>query len=173
MQIRKQTYQLHAEHVAHPAVIVSIEPDTGKFGNQLKWTLQEPNGQTIVGWTGANLSSNSKLGKWVRAFYNGTIPDVFDTDNLIGKPCGFVVSHITATDGDIRDRVEVVLPRQPTPTQQHVAAVAEAMDELGTDLILENTPHNPSVEAVAVSPSPVAPSDPSTEPLIEWEPEDA
>jgi len=36
----------------------------------------------------------------------------------------------------------------------------------------ELAPPEPSVEAVAVSPSPVAPSDPSTEPLIEWEPED-
>jgi len=36
----------------------------------------------------------------------------------------------------------------------------------------ELAPPEPSVEAVAVSPSPVAPSDPSTETLIEWEPED-
>ena len=101
----------------YSAVISEIEPETGQFGEQLKFVFQltddEHAGNTIWGWCSAKFSPKSKLYKWTRAALgNREIPRDyhFNSDNVIGQSVNLQITLEAREDGTEFNRVHDLRP---------------------------------------------------------------
>lgn len=110
----------------YPARVKSVEQEDGKFGEQAKFVfeLDDSDEQTLTAWASATYSVKTKLGRWVSVLLGG-MPDEFDTDLLIDRPCRITVLLKTKDDGTQYNRVDDVLP---VKTQVKPVSEAPASD---------------------------------------------
>lgn len=118
MQLPKRTYEL-VEMGTYAAVVETILEEEGKYGPQLRFNFRIVDSDVaLVAWAKAIYSSSSKLGKWTQAIL-GEQPDMFDSDDLIGKPCRIVVLVKQREDGTEYNKIDDVLPaRKQKPRPQ-------------------------------------------------------
>jgi hypothetical protein len=133
MKIEKTVYQTvpAGQYVAKVAEIE--ERADGAFGPYLliKFELADGNydGIAISGATSAKYSNKSKLGRWTRNII-GSMPDMLDTDALVGRKCLLDVTIANTKDGEF-NRVEEVYPfRQPAPQRTPQTELNRIADEI-------------------------------------------
>ena len=94
----------------YEAVVTSVEPAEGQFGEQFMFRITLDDGQELRAWCSAKLSDKSKLGRWV-AVLLGSVPADLDTDDLIGRPCCLNVSiQVSEKDGSEFNRIDSLAP---------------------------------------------------------------
>lgn len=134
MKIEKREYVV-LDTGTYAATIVGIEPSEstyqGKTSPRLTWRFALDNGTEIWGWTGRYLGgAKATLTKWISNLYGGRLPDVLDTDDLIGKPCRLSIVIRTREDGTETNRVDNVLaPR----AGQKARPMPEPVNELSEE----------------------------------------
>lgn len=109
------------EHVllepdAYRVKLVDVQTIEGRFGEQLRFTLEviEPEhaGTRLTAWANVSTSINSKAVKWASVFNGAPFQqgDTIDFDALIGKEAKAVVEVKQAEDGREFNRVTDILP---------------------------------------------------------------
>lgn len=127
MKIEKREYTV-LETGTYAATVASVTPATGQFGEQLQWEFKLEDGSSQRAWCSTSLTPKSKLFAWTKALL-GEVPDLLDTDDLIGKPCRLSLLAKTKEDGSEFNKVDAVLvPRagqraRPLPLPQEVEAI--------------------------------------------------
>jgi hypothetical protein len=109
------------------ALVESVEPVPGQYGNQLKvrFAIRAPvdyAGHVLIGWCSATFSPKSKLYNWTQAiaFDGGVIPEDYDLDtsHLLARPCRLTVITKQGSDGTEINKIEAIKPyRKPAPTK--------------------------------------------------------
>ena len=107
MRIEKTEYVV-LDTGTYAATVSAITPADGKFGPQLEWMFRLDDGSPMKAWTSTSLSAKSKLGLWTRAIL-GDIPEMLDTEDLVGRPCRLSVLIKVGDDGNEYNRVDAVL----------------------------------------------------------------
>ncbi len=113
--------------------VTDIEETEGKFGPQIKLTLEvisgDYEGQKVWAWTGLKGGPKAKLTRWCQAMgIDTSAGSQIDTDDLIGKRCTAVVLAKEKTDGsgeynavtDLKpNRVKksAAAPKDPAPAE--------------------------------------------------------
>jgi hypothetical protein len=110
MKIQKVSYE-PVEPGVYTGTIQDVSEAEGRFGLQLRFTiaLDGEDSYRLVAWCNPVLSPKSKLFRWVRAIM-GEVPDVLDTNSLIGKPCRVTVSTRQGENGEEFNRIDDILP---------------------------------------------------------------
>jgi len=107
----------------YPTQITDLIEEEGKFGQQVKFTLEiigdgDYTGKNLLAWAALSPSMKGKLAKWAAACGIQLEPGIeFDTDELIGKRVMAVVLVKTKDDGSEFNKVEELKApkRRPVP----------------------------------------------------------
>ncbi len=111
----------------YQAVVEGVEPDSGSFGEQIRFVFEvdgkvDGDGQPLKLWAWASqkLNPRTKSWKWVKAI-TGREPvkgQVYDLEALTGNRCGLLVVR-EETDEGVRCKVRDVLPaKQAHPLEE-------------------------------------------------------
>lgn len=139
MLVQAKTAEL-METGRYKAKVKAITPETGQYGEQLKWqfeVIEEPYaGQTLSGWTNLSMNTTGKLVLWGCAALNETPSDdtEFDTDDLVGKTVELTVIEKTGKDGKVYNKIEDCRAvrkgkAKPKPAAEEIDPVDDPFDK--------------------------------------------
>ena len=128
-KLEKKVYEL-LEMGTYAATVKALEQAEGEYGPQAKFTFALDDSEaTLTAWASATYSAKSKLGRWTTAIL-GAMPDVFESESLVGKPCRITVLVKAKDDGTQYNKVDEVLPpkkgQKPKPEEAVIPTLEEA-----------------------------------------------
>ncbi len=96
--------------------MATLQP--GRYGQQVRFDFGvHGTPETLVAWSTAKLSPRTRLGRWVTALL-GELPEVLDSDELLGCCCVLRVGQRELSDGSPANTVLDVLPAKPEHTPE-------------------------------------------------------
>jgi hypothetical protein len=99
----------------YTARLIEIAESEGRFGTQLRWTLEiadgEHAGRRLIAFSSLNTNPQAKLVRWASALLGRALQhgETLDTEQLIGRLCRAVVVKRT-DNGREFSRIEELLP---------------------------------------------------------------
>lgn len=119
------------EPEVYPAVLKGFGEYENQWGPRMVWQFEIEHEGTVyeaAGFTSysfANGKMKSTLIKWSEALL-GELPEEFDTDDLIGKPCRVDIENYTKENGITKNKVVAVKPAKKG--QEVIAPSSGKMD---------------------------------------------
>ena len=134
LEIARSVYEAIPAGV-YPAVIADIVPESGQYGDQLKFKFHlDPfegydSGKDLHAWASTKFNPKTKLYRWAKAAIGDSVQTAaaLKIGGMLNKRVLVVISHVEK-DGTSFEHVDNVLPVQKSRTAAQVNADLASVD---------------------------------------------